>query len=168
METVVRPAEYSNVCAISKLFAASWKYAYADIINPEYLRSLSDEHWISFLQTGLSEQKIDCLIIENDNEIVGASIVRKSLIERFPHDGELVCLYLLPEQIGKGIGHILITGIEELMRSKGYTHCILDVLTENQRAKNFYKMHGFEEKEFTTKTILGNQELECSLMRKVL
>jgi len=168
VRALVRPADNDDVYAVSKLFAASWKYAYTGIVNSEYLCALSDEHWISFLQMGLYEQKIDCLIVEKDGEIVGASVSRKSLIDQFPDDGELVCLYLLPEQIGKGIGHILLTAVEDLLRNKGYSHYIVDVLTENQRAKDFYKAHGFEQMEFIAKTVLGSQELECNLMRKAL
>lgn len=168
MKITTRVANIDDIHRISKLFATSWRYAYTGIVSSEYLNSLSDEHWVDFLQTGLSEHKIDCVLAEENSNIVGASVTRKSLIEQFPDDGELVCLYLLPEQIGKGTGHILFMSVADLLRKNGYTYCILDVLTENKRAKDFYKKHGFEQMEFKTKATLGKQELDCNIMRKAL
>lgn len=165
---VTRNAKLDDIYAISQLFAASWKYAYKDVVNAEYLNSLMGEHWVDFLKMGLSEYKIDCILAEEDSEIIGAAVIRKSLIEQYPNDGELVCLYLLPKQIGKGVGKILFKVVTDLLKRSGYTHCILNVLTENRRAKAFYKKHGFEQMEFISKTTLGNQELECNVMRKAL
>lgn len=168
MTISTRPANPDDVFPISKLFAASWKYAYADIVNSGYLNSLPDEHWVSFLETGMAEHKLISMLAEEDGKLIGAAVMRQSLLEQFPHDGELVCFYLLPDQIGKGIGHILLMAIEDLLRENAYTHCVLDVLTENKSAKIFYKKHGFAQTDFILKTQLGNQELKCNIMRKAL
>lgn len=168
MKITTRTADIEDIHAISRLFAESWKYAYRDIVSKDYLDALPDEHWIVFLQTGLSEHTINCLVAEEDGKMIGASVTRKSLIEQFPDDGEIVCFYLLPGQIGKGVGHILFMSVDNLLRESGYTHCVLDVLADNHRAKCFYKKHGFEQTDLIAKATLGNQELACNTMRKVL
>lgn len=168
MNKKIRVASIGDIYEISKLFASSWRFAYKDIVNHLYLQSISDEHWVKFLYTGISEQSIDCLVVEDDNRIVVASVIRESLIEQFPNDMEIVGLYLLPESIGNGYGHELLISIADLCSKKGYAHCVLDVLADNRLAKRFYKRNGFVQTEFIVKTTLGSQELECNIMRKEL
>lgn len=164
----VRNADIRDCAAVSKLLKESWQFAYAGLVDDEYLASIGDDHWVSFLQTGLSEGNIDCILVQKDGCVIGACVVRQSLIQQLPEDGEMVCLYLLPGYIGTGAGHILYIAAETLLIQKGCSRCILDVLEGNHRAIQFYKAHGFEQTETKTDITLGSQKLVCLMMRKAL
>ena len=93
------------------------------------------------------------------------SVLGKSEKENEVHK---ISLYLLPEKIGKGFGHIFYTEIETEIMKKGATKCTIDVLKNNKRAIEFYKAHGCADMLIEAKTTLGNQDYLYKVFEKVL
>ncbi len=164
---IIRRLEPNDAEAVSALFAQSWRFAYKGIVGDAYLNTLQDSHWTAFLTQHLNNGLMG-IALEADGIMIGACLIRRSSACCYPDDGELLAIYLHPDFIGAGHGHMLYGAVEVAMREEGYTHCIVNVLTENARAVHFYEDHGFERTAHTEKAVLGGQELECVTMRKGL
>ena len=166
---VIRSAGCDDIERVGRVLASSWKAAYRNIVNVGYLDTVYAEQWFLFLQRGFSDKTIDCFLLETDHSgAIGVSIMRRSMIEAWPHDGELVSLYLLPDYTGRGMGRVLYAASEKSFRRHGYSHCILDVLSGNERAISFYRKLGFVDTTHRTDVTFGDQKLSCLIMRKPL
>jgi putative acetyltransferase len=74
-------------------------------------------------------------------------------------------LYLRLDCVGKGYGHALLAKAETALAEMGYKSLVLDVFTENERAVNFYKAHGY--KQIDEKWIeFGGKEYPYTVFRK--
>ena len=168
MDIKIKPIDISDIFNASKMMADSCRQVYIGIMNDEYLSSISNNQYVALLETGLKENTIDCLLAVIEDEIVGISVTRKSKIKQYMDDAEMYALYLLPNYIGKGIGSKLYVVTESLLKQQGHKYCSLIVLTQNNRAIQFYKLHGYQKTEHTTSVTLMGQELSCDIMRKYL
>ena len=163
--TFVRIAQKEDIEKISYVLASSWKTAYREIVHDDYLNALKNNHWVEFLTTGLSKDSLFSMVIENDQEIVGAAILSKTEEE---HEVNLISFYLLPDIIGQGFGHTLYCAIETEMRSRGFLNCIIDVLDSNTRAIHFYEAHGFIDTNKEINAVLGEHNYTCKVFMKSL
>ena len=161
----VKMAQIKDVPQISLVLAESWKSAYQGIVDDDYLDSLKTDHWAEFLTNGLSGDTIFSIVLLDNQDIVGASILSKSEKQGDVH---LVSLYLLPDKIGRGYGHKFYCEIENAIKSRGYVTCVLDVLTNNKKAISFYKAHGFIDLDSEKTTILGKREYPYMVFIKKL
>ncbi len=158
----IRTAGFDDINNISKVLAASWKTAYRGIVNDDYLDSLTDEHWIEFLNSGMNNNSVFAMVIE-EQDIIGAAILGKTEAE---HEINLISIYLLPDKIGQGFGHAFYNGIEAELQAKGFSEIVLDVLENNKRAIRFYESHGFVTTNSEALATLGNHEYVCKLYKK--
>lgn len=133
-----------EIYEIAKLFHDSWQTAYSDIIAPEFLAamSVSERHEKLLLRFDGDISKF--LVLRYDDKIIGTAVFGKSFTEGYPNDGEVSAIYLHNRYIGKGYGHALFAEIERILADMGYAHFVLDVLSENKIAVNFYLNHGYE------------------------
>ena len=158
----IRIAGFEDIDNISKVMAASWKTAYRGIVNDDYLDSLTDEHWIEFLNTGMNDDSVFTMVLE-EPDIIGAAILGKTEAEQ---EINLISFYLLPDKIGQGFGHAFFNGIEAQLKAKGVSECVLDVLENNKRAIQFYESHGFVTANSEVLVTLGNHEYVCRVYKK--
>jgi len=152
----------------SAVLALCWKAAYKGLVNDEYLSSLESTHWVEFLEKSINDNTATCIVAKKDNKIVGITVFGKSITEKYPNDGEIISLYVTPESIGQGIGHVLFEKAEHFITKQGYNNCITCTFVENSKAIRFYKSHGYEivsESEIVT---MGKQDLPYVIMRKAL
>jgi ribosomal protein S18 acetylase RimI-like enzyme len=161
----VRMAQTEDIMKISHLLAISWKTAYRGIVDDDYLDALRDDHWVDFLTTALKGDAIFSMVLQENQEIVGASILGKTETESVIN---LITFYLLPDKIGKGFGHIFYNEIEKGIVNKGFAKCIIDVFENNDRAIKFYKAHGFVDTLVEEKTTLGKRDYPYKVFEKVL
>ena len=124
--------------ALSRIYEQSWKYAYKGLIPQSYLDSIPEGRWISTPD----RSGMHTLVYDSDG-LIGTSSFCRSRWKNYPDCGEIVSIYFLPEHIGKGYGHELLTAAEKELHSMGYEHILLWVLEENTRARNFYERHGY-------------------------
>jgi len=159
----MRNSRIEDVKNISHVLASSWKTAYRGIVHDDYLDALKCDRWVEFLTTGLSNDNIFSMVIENENEIIGAAILSKTEKER---EVNLRAFYLLPDKIGQGFGHEFYSAIEAELRRRGFLNCIVDVLANNARAIRFYKAHGFLDTGEEIVAILGERNYTCKVFEK--
>jgi ribosomal protein S18 acetylase RimI-like enzyme len=161
----IRLACITDIEEASRVLAKSWKSAYRGIVDDDYLDTLSYNHWIDFLATGLNNNGIIVLLMEDTQQIIGVAIVRKT-----ENEGEccLVSFYLLSDKIGRGFGHAFYSGIENELINIGFSSCVLDVLENNARAIRFYKAHGFRVTHKEIHTTLADKNYICKVLEKTL
>jgi ribosomal protein S18 acetylase RimI-like enzyme len=70
--------------------------------------------------------------------LISAAVFGKSFTEGYEEDGEISAIYLREDYIGRGYGHRLYVDVEQVLAAKGYANYVLDVLSENQQAIQFY------------------------------
>ncbi len=100
---------------ISRVYELSWKFAYKGIIPQDYLDSIPEGRWAP----GLDAPGRSTLLCMDGGEIVGTSSFCASRFDEFPGWGEIVSLYLLPEQIGKGRGRALMDAALAALNEQG-------------------------------------------------
>jgi len=90
-------------------------------------------------------KKTDCgVVAERDGKLMGAAWTR--IIPAYGHvDDETpeLAISVLPEYRGQGIGTMLMTGLFELLRERGFRRTSLSVQKDNP-AVRFYKRLGYE------------------------
>jgi ribosomal protein S18 acetylase RimI-like enzyme len=165
---VTRIAGEDDVPIIGSILCDSWKHAYRGLVEDRYLDTLSSDRWTDFLTEGFANNKLNCLLILVDGLPAGAAVVRRSEINFYPDDAEMVCLYLLPAYIGRGIGTVLLKKMEQILIEMNYTHCVLDVISANRQAVRFYEHKGFIKTGAPVGVTLDGQILSCDIMRKTL
>lgn len=124
---------------ISRVYELSWKFAYKGIIPQDYLDSIPEGRWAP----NLDREGRSTLVCVDGGEIVGTSSFCATRFDQFPGWGEIVSIYLLPEQIGKGCGRALMDAALAALKAQGYEKVFLWVLEENARARKFYERYGF-------------------------
>lgn len=145
-----------NKLSISKIYAESWKYAYRGMIPQDYLDSISEGQWVSYL-TNPDRKTLLCL--ENDI-MIGTSSFSNSRSEQFEGWGEIISIYLLPEYIGKGYGKQLIEFAVLELKKLGYSNIFLWVLEENSKARRFYEKAGFISTDDYLNARIGGKEVK--------
>lgn len=58
-------------------------------------------------------------------------------------------IYVDPERRGEGIGGRLLAAAEDAMRADGAETIVLDVMARNERARAFYRRHGYHDHRVT-------------------
>lgn len=163
MDIKYRVPASDEIKKVSEQIMISYRSAYIGLMDKEYLSSLKADHWITILQE--SALKGDtCLIADYDGNIIGSTVFTVMKEEKDTW-AEWHAFYLLPQYIGLGIGHSFFNKIEEEMLKQGCKFCMLEVLSSNTRAIQFYLSHGFTKAE--TFTVQENgMILSCEKMKK--
>jgi ribosomal protein S18 acetylase RimI-like enzyme len=165
MDIKYRAPALDEMEKLSEQIRISYVSAYKGLMEDKYLASLKADYWIPILQE--SEQLGDtCLIAELDGVIIGSTVFGTA------YDGkeqfaQWHAFYLLPQYIGLGIGHLFCQKIEAEMIMQGCKYCILEVLSSNNRAVQFYLSHGFYKTE-TFDVEENEMTLSCDKMTKSL
>ena len=159
---------FDKIHDASATLALCWKAAYKGLVNDEYLSSLKRTHWVEFLVKSIHSKSTKCIVAEKDNMIVGISIFGNSKTKKYPDDGEIISLYVVPEFIGQNIGHMLLERAQQGIAQQNYQNCITCTLAENVRAIRFYKSHGYEIVSQDEIVKMGAEEMSYVIMRKVL
>ena len=167
-DIIFRSLDFNKINEASSALAKCWKSAYVGIVSDVYLSSLKNTHWVDFLEKNKDSRIAECIVAEKDNKIVGVSIFGKSITEKYPDDGEIISLYVLPEFIGQNIGHILFEEAQQAIKKRGYRNCITCTFSENIRAIRFYKSHGYEIVYQDEIVKIGTGELSYVIMKKSL
>ncbi|WMJ90439.1 GNAT family N-acetyltransferase [Anaerocolumna sp. MB42-C2] len=148
---------------VSKQIMISYKSAYKEYMAEEYLSSMEEDYWLPILQESILKGDT-CLIAEHSGKIVGSTVFSITSGEKDTY-AKWHAFYLLPQYIGLGIGHSFYQRIEEEMIKHRCKFCILEVLSSNTRAIQFYLSHGFTKTESFTVQEYG-MVLSCDKMMK--
>lgn len=155
MDALIRPAAIPDVTALGRVHYESWISAYRGIMAESFLATLSPTVFEQYARPRLEnpEPGHGYFVAERAGEIVGFSRAGPTrttsptgdpLPEGFSAraGAELYAIYLLPSSFGTGLGTALLRKAAESMRQFGHTAMCVWVLTENQRAVEWYARRG--------------------------
>lgn len=143
---VIRAADSDDALAIATIHVRSWQHAYAEILPAEGLKALSIEQrqhqWSGWLQSPANPMRV--LVAERDDNVIGfASWGPNSDADAAPDSVMLYSIYMLPKNMGEGIGSRLLRVAERDMATSGAEVCTLHVLVENTPTRTFYEHRGW-------------------------
>ena len=139
----IREATAEDALRISCLTASTWRKAYQGLIDPVYLARLPKEYWLPSMRAWLGSGRMYGLIAEENGIPMGCIIYGRGRDEDHADWGEIASLYVLPEQMGRGVGAKLLTAAMDALRTDGYDRIYLWCIAGNHRADAFYRRHGF-------------------------
>ncbi len=139
----VRPACPEDGPAIAQVQAVTWQSTYIGLMPQRAIQERLDrlptqgEYLKSIIKAGQT-----FLVAEAGEETVGFAGYGRTRNERFPEDGEIYALYVLPEFQGRGLGRALFEGCAARLKEAGYRSFILNCLAGNTSALEFYAAMG--------------------------
>lgn len=163
----VRLGRPGDEVAIGEIAVAAWRWAYASIMDPEYLAGLEPEDrsrwWVDTLRS--PPQRSAVLMFEVGDEVAGFAAVAPSDDATL---GEVCAINVRPDDAGQGYGTALLAACEEQLRSFGFVDAILWVLPENTRARRFYESRGWWDEGMSRRSDVGGLELDQVRYRRTL
>lgn len=162
---IIKKARLDDTYEIGALITCCWKRSYKDFIDETYLNSLNPRERADFITDALISGAFLCYCAWHNEKIIGACLFRTSSVRGLAGYGELSCLYVDGKYNNNGIGETLLNRSIDYMRSIGLNYVILNVLSQNTHAVNFYQKRGFAV--ITQNQVkLGNKLYPFFLMRK--
>lgn len=145
----IRSATAGDARSIAEVHVASWKVAYADLIDLDNVGDSMDidareKTWAERIPL-VGAEGYRTWVAEIGSRVVGFSFTQPTEDDDLnPLEvAELVGLYLAPDHFGRGIGKPLLDRAVAGMRSQGFLQATLWVLEENARAIRFYRREGW-------------------------
>ncbi|WP_426592694.1 GNAT family N-acetyltransferase [Cellulomonas sp. McL0617] len=145
-DVTIRAAAESDAAGIARVHVRSWQEAYAGIVPEAHLASLDVDQraseWASYLRQGPSDQVLTWVAVSG-SQVIGFVTVGPSRDEDAGRaDREIYSIYLDPGTWGHGVARDLMRTVISSVGDK--TTITLWVLTDNERARHFYRRHGFQ------------------------
>lgn len=141
---MVRRAQISDSGSIAGIIVSAWQNAYAGIIDSDYPASISRDKY-SGIFTGIIRDRSQTVFVFEKNKSVLGFVSGK--IQDGKYDSEVIGLYILPEEQGRGIGSILLGEMIKLFKSENCNTMIIWTLLGAEN-NSFYRKHGGAGKEF--------------------
>lgn len=148
---------------VSEQIAISYTSAYKGLMDAAYLDSIAVHDWSPVLKNSMCNGDT-CIVATYDETIIGSTVFGTSNGEDGKY-AEWHAFYLLPQYVGRGIGHLFYQEVEKEIIKQECQSCTLEVLSANKRAIRFYRSHGFEK----TETFIveeNGMSLSCDKMVK--
>jgi len=169
MTIAYRNGSPADAEGIDRAFRDSFCATFAHFYSPEDLAAFLGQFTLEAWRSELGDPAYAFHVAEAGTEIVG--YVKLGPI-KFPLDTKgpailLSQLYVVPEQLGAGVGAALLEWAEAEARRRGNAELYLTVFVDNPRARRFYERYGFAavgRYDF----MVGNQADEDIIMRKAL
>lgn len=152
---------------VSHIYATSWRKSYRGIIADHYLDRLPDDYWVTPVRSWLISGQMSGKLIYHEKQPVGACLYGTGRDEAYQDWGEIVSLYVLPDQAGQGYGSTLMETCLDDMRADGFRRFYVWVIDQNEPAKAFYLKHGFH---FTSDKVayaIGGETVQDLRMVKI-
>lgn len=138
---VLRIPDEREIPKVGKQLTAAYQSSYAGLMDETYLASLPEDHWNPILRESMCRGDT-CIIAEQDGCALATAVFGTTDESR--DSVVLHAIYVSSHWVGKGIGHLLYTELEQRMVAQGARRCLLEVLSANNRAIRFYLSHGFQ------------------------
>ena len=142
-EVVFRPLHATDAPAIQAVALEAWRYTYRDIYNPQFIENFvagnySPQAILALLPRIAAGQMFFQLAVRGD-QILGFCNIAVS-----EQNAQLLRIYLLPSQIGQGLGRKLLGLGETFIRNHELPKYFCFVHKDNQIGKRFYLRNGFQ------------------------
>lgn len=171
---LLRDATVSDAASIGAVHADAWKAAYRDLF---------EARWLEMFVAKRRDQWMDRMAAPEFVKTTILVAVRGDQVSAFayfgPHgllgdptmeiegDGEIYGFYAHPSVWGTGIAGTLLDGAWDTLMEGGYPNVRLWTLAGANRARRFYRRHGFRETGATRERDFGDRRpvLELEYLR---
>ena len=82
--------------------------------------------------------------LKAEGRFVATSTIAPARDATMPGWGEVISIYVLPEQFHKGYGSRMLRYVTERLHEQGFDKLYLWVLEQNHNARRFYEKMGFQ------------------------
>lgn len=156
----VREARAADAPTIASIHVDAWRAVYRGLVGTEILNSISvtsrESRWRRIIGNVDSPSRV--WVACNGDDVIGFASTAPSSDDDAPGDtAELNTLYLKPDWIGHGVGHLLLTVAVEDLASRDFSRVTLWVLSGNTHARQFYERHEWRADGATKADELGEQ-----------
>jgi GNAT superfamily N-acetyltransferase len=159
---VVRDAVAADVDDVARVHVATWRAAYAGLIDDAVLAGLTEEGYRTQWGARLPASPPSfCLVALDGADLVGFAAGGPSL-DGDEAEGQLYALYVEPARWRGGAGRALLAAAEERFRETGFGRGVLWVLSTNAPARSFYDACGWQADGRTSVESLHGTELPVS------
>lgn len=135
MDVYVRKMIINDIDKVRQLYISGWQNAFKGIVPQDYLDNMNLDNWAPPLN--------GAYILTDGKNVLGTSSISSARDNCFEGWGEIISIYVLPELIGQGYGHLLFEFVKEKLLKLGYNKIYLTVFEDNKRARKFYEKHNF-------------------------
>ncbi|HEY3436958.1 MAG TPA: GNAT family N-acetyltransferase [Actinotalea sp.] len=143
-DVTIRPATPQDADQIAAVHVASWREAYSGVVAEDYLAHLDVAARAERWRTQLTEdsRRVKVWVAEDEGHIVGFASLGPSLDDDAERDTlQIYTIYLEPASWGRGVARELMRTV--LAAVTPGVPVTLWVLEANERARHFYRRHGF-------------------------
>lgn len=141
---VIRAAFMSDVEEMSDVVDCAWRENYKDIFPPEIIAEYTGEkRRKSFVY--LLNKGNDVFVLSDDDRLIAVCAAQTCENKPFEGYAEIMLLYVHPKHQRRGFGSRLLFHVLKTMRSKGFSHAVLETAEKNVNARLFYEKLGFAE-----------------------
>jgi len=141
---LIRPAQPDDALALARVHVRSWQAAYRSLLPDEYLDQLHPEDRAARCDFSHADpQKPYTQVAESEGAIVGFATTSPARDADCAGLGELLALYVAPENWGQAIGRQLAAAARQRLIAQGFTEAVLWMLQGNARADRFYRNDGW-------------------------
>jgi len=139
----ILPFTLDYLTPVAEFLNMGWRTTYAGILDAHFLDGLTTQTREDILRQKLARGMSGLMAHDKDGALIGFTLLGPTHLEVLGQAGEVNMLYVRPDIIGTGLGHLLMTQAEATLIADGYTAIGLDVFTPNTRAIKFYERHGY-------------------------
>ena len=132
-----------DIPAAAEFLNACWRAAYAGILDAGFLDAMTTQTRIDILSEKLSRGLCGLIASDDDGAMIGVAMYGPTHLRILGDAGEINMIYVRPDHIGTGLGHVLFAQAEAALIGHGYSTLGLDVFSANLRAVRFYESHGY-------------------------
>lgn len=142
-DVILRPIRESDAASVQAVALEAWQYTYRGIFDQKFIENFVNQNYapdaILSLFAHMESGTMCFYVAEYEEQIIG--FCNFGIHHQI---AELYRIYLLPDYIGKGIGHKLLELGEKFLLDQGIQtyHCF--VHNKNELGKRFYLRSGFE------------------------
>lgn len=155
---MIRKATHNDIDAIAHIIVSAWQTAYIDIVDEEYVKTISTEKYIKIFTNNISNQLEDIFVYCDEiNNVVG--FISGKLAENKIKTAEIVGFYINPKYQNQKIGRQLLKHIINFYNKEKNVDTLFLWTLKNARNNEFYKkMNGKIQEE--KKISIGNKEYD--------
>ena len=140
-----RLATIDDAPALARVHVSAWQEAYDGLMPADILSKLDVQRVQAWWERAFREESRRVLVIEVRGLVVAFCLFGPSSdADATSETGEIIAMNLHPDYWRRGLGSHLLTEVMAQLRKAGFAEATLWVLHNNQRARTFYEILGFE------------------------
>jgi len=144
LDLTIRPATAGDARAIAEVHIDSLRHAYAGVVNEAHLAGLDQATYTATWSARIQDDpaRTTILVATVDGALTGFAMLGPSRDEDAELGGlQIYFIFLEPDAWGHGVARELMRTV--LAEAADGTSVTLWVLEANERARHFYRRHGF-------------------------